>query len=247
MKNMSDLGQIRHSFSTKSQSYAKNCALQNEVAKILLAFCDEFLCDSQKIIDLGAGSGNVAKNLSQFLSRDSRQIAQFVALDFAPQMLSLHPRILPHLGRIECIECDFERFDFSRESFELILSSSALQWAKDLNRFAQIVRESSAKKFAFAIFTSESLGDLHAFLGTDSPLRSANKVRAIFGKYFKVQSFLKRFEVHFPTSEAFLDYLKKSALLGGGNLNFSQKKQLKCDLPLKCANFEVIFLKGSKQ
>lgn len=260
---------IRHSFNKMSHSYAKNCALQNEVAKVLVEFCDDFLCDSHKIIDLGAGSGNIAKNLCD------KQIDFFLAIDNAPNMLTLHPQNLPHIARIKRLCCDFEDYDFSDEC-DLVLSSSALQWAKDLDLlFKRLVdsaqksrescesknlrkspesskshldsrklRESYPKKFAFAIFTSESLRKLHAFLGTASPLKSATEILTIAQKYFCVKSKMQRFILNFSTRDEFLAYLKNGGLLGGGNLSFAQKKRLRFNAPFLSADFEVLFLKG---
>ncbi len=258
---------IRHSFNKMSHSYAKNCALQNEVAKVLVDFCDEFLGDSRKIIDLGAGSGNIAKNLGD------RQVDFFLALDNAPNMIALHPQNLPNVARIKRLCCDFEDYDFSDEC-DLVLSSSALQWAKDLDLLFKRLKDSSesleskksrelcesseshldshdshpkdspTKRFAFAIFTSESLCELHAFLGTTSPLKSAIEILKIAQKYFCVESKIQRFTLKFSTREELLAYLKNGGLLGGGNLSFAQKKRLRFDLPFLSANFEVLFLKG---
>ena len=241
----------KHSFNKMSHSYAKNCALQNEVAKVLVEFCDEFLRDSHKIIDLGAGSGNIANNLCD------KQIDFFLAIDNAPNMIALHPQNLPHIARIKRLCCDFEDYDFSDEC-DLVLSSSALQWAKDLDllfkRLVDSAQKSSEscesskfhkpKRFAFAIFTSKSLRELHAFLGTASPLKSATEILTIAQKYFCVESKAQRFALNFSTRDEFLAYLKNGGLLGGGNLSFAQKKRLRFNAPFLSADFEVLFLKG---
>ena len=276
--------EILHSFNKMSHSYAKNCTLQNEVAKILVAFCDEFLRDSRKIIDLGAGSGNIAKNLC------GKNVDFFLAIDNAPNMIALHPQNLPHIARIKLLCCDFMDYDFSDEC-DLVLSSSALQWAKDLDLLfkkmadsankaqnmgeshnvldsrescesyeSKILRESrksrescesknlreshNSKRFAFAIFTSESLSALHEFLGTKSPLKSAAEILSTAQKYFCVQSKTQRFSIDFSTREAFLTYLKNGGLLGGGSLSFAQKRRLRFGVPYLSADFEVLFLKG---
>lgn len=256
---------IRHSFNKMSRSYAKNCALQNEVAKVLVEFCDEFLRNSRKIIDLGAGSGNIAKNLGD------KQIDFFLAIDNAPNMIALHPQNLPYIARMKLLCRDFEDYDFS-DDYDLVLSSSALQWAKDLDLlFKRLVdsaqksqkssescesknlreskksresSESKPKRFAFAIFTRESLSTLHAFLGTTSPLKSATEILAITQKYFCAESKTQRFSLNFSTHDEFLAYLKNGGLLGGGNLSFAQKKRLRFGAPFVSADFEVLFVKG---
>ena len=278
-----NMGAICHSFNKNSRLYAKNCALQSEVAKNLLSFCE--VEKYRKIIDLGAGSGNVALNLSQILGKSGICVNNFIALDSSPNMLSLHPKKLPHIAQIRLIECDFEKYNFS-DDFDLILSSSALQWAKDLDSFFKKMRvaferESSAdsceskyspalaegargrvdsreskivsqdfcesKKFAFAIFTAESLRELHAFLGTKSPLKSATEILSIAQKYFCVESKIARFTRTFSTRKELLGYLKNSALLGGGNIAFKDKKRLKCAFPHKMLNFEVLFIKNQTE
>lgn len=261
-----------------SRSYVKNCALQNTVARVLVDFCDEFLKDSRKIIDLGAGSGNIAKNLGD------KQIDFFLAIDNAPNMIALHPQNLPHINQIKLLCCNFEDYDFS-DNCDLVLSSSALQWAKDLDLLfkrlvdsAQKTRKSGEslkpkksqnlhescellefkkslessesqkphkpKRFAFAIFTRESLSALHAFLGTTSPLKSAAEILSITQKYFCTKSKIQRFSLNFSTRDEFLAYLKNGGLLGGGNLSFVQKKRLRFGTPFLSADFEVLFVKG---
>ena len=254
-----NMGAIRHSFDKNSRLYAKNCALQSEVAKNLLSFCEAE--KYRKIIDLGAGNGNVALNLSQIFGKNGICANNFIALDSSPNMLALHPRKLPHIAQIRLIECDFEKYNFS-DDFDLILSSSALQWAKDLDLIFKKMRdcfesrrESSgnsqdsrkSKKFAFAIFTAESLRELHAFLGTKSPLKSATEILSIAQKYFCVDFKIKRFTRTFSTREELLGYLKNSALLGGGNIAFKDKKRLKCAFPHKMLNFEVLFIKNQTE
>lgn len=232
---------IRHSFNKMSKSYSQNCALQNEVAQVLLNFCNEFLEDTLKIIDLGAGSGNIAKNLS------NKKLDFLLAIDNAPNMLILHPQNLPNIAQIKLLCCDFEDYDFSDE-YDLVLSSSALQWAKNLDFLFKKIKDtnnlSKSKKFAFAIFTNESLRELHEFLGTKSPLKSSNETIKIAQKYFCVESKIERFSLKFSTREELLAYLKNGGLLGGGNLSFTQKKQLRFNTPFLSANFEVLFLKG---
>lgn len=241
---MATKGAIRHSFDKKSLSYAKNCSLQNEVATILLDFCESW--HYKKIIDLGAGSGNVALNLAQILDKNGICANNFIALDSSPNMLALHPRKLSHIAQIRLIVSDFESYDFS-DDFDLILSSSSLQWAKNLDLLFKRLKdlfESSHKKFAFAIFTSESLCELHAFLGTDSPLKSSSEILAIAQKYFCIESKIQHFKREFSTRDELLAYLKNSALLGGGNLAFRDKKRLKCAFPHTALNFEVLFIKN---
>lgn len=233
---------ICHSFGKKSQSYAQNCSLQNEVAKKLLVFCESQ--KYQKIIDLGAGSGNIARNLMH-------NVDFLISIDNAPNMLALHPRTRPNIAQIKLMECDFECYDFS-DDFDLIISSSALQWAKNLDlifrKISDLVQDSNnlhkSPKFAFAIFTDKSLGELHSFLGTISPLKSSDEILAIAQKYFVIESKIKTFRCDFPTRNDVLAYLKNSALLGGGNLNFSDKKRLKYEFPYRTLNFEVLFIKN---
>lgn len=235
---MSNAGQNCHSFNKASLSYAKNSFLQNEIARILLDFCDDYFANHKSIIDLGAGSGNIAKNIKHYIDT-------FIALDNAPNLLRLHPRKLDKIAHITLLECDFESYDFSHNS-DIVLSSSALQWAKNLDSIMAKMAHSNISAFAFAIFTNVSLAELHSFLGTKSPLKSSDRVLAIMQKYFFVESKTQSFHINFGTREDFLAYLKNSALLGGGTLSFSDKKRLRFETPITSANFEVLFIKGKK-
>lgn len=229
--------QILHSFNKMAESYADSSHLQNQVARILLDFCDEFFSDVKIVLDLGAGSGNVAKNITH-------KIDSFIALDNAPNLLSLHPLKLDNIASIRLVECDFERYDFS-ERYDLIIASSALQWAKDLDTILQKIANTKNARVAFAIFTNASLWELHSFLGTKSPLKSADEVVFLAQKYFDIDFKVESFHLNFSSREAFLSYLKGCALLGGGHLNFSEKKRFRFEIPYFEANFEVLFIKGS--
>lgn len=237
---MSDIGQICHSFNKMAQSYSDSSFLQNKVARILLDFCDDKFIknDIRKVLDLGAGSGNIANNIKYNLD-------VFTALDNALNLLRLHPQSLANITRINLVECDFDSYDFN-ENYDLVISSSALQWAKNLDNLAKKLADSHISHFAFAIFTNASLCELHEFLGTKSPLKSSEEVLNIMQRYFKIDFKAESFCIKFTLREEFLAYLKKCGLLGGGHLSFRDKKRLRFELPMLEANFEVLFIKGSK-
>ncbi|RDU64166.1 methyltransferase domain-containing protein [Helicobacter sp. MIT 14-3879] len=225
---------MRHSFNKRAKEYLKNCDIQNDIARILLLFFD--YKNIRTVLDLGAGSGNIAKNLDFNLD-------YLLAIDNSPTMLALHPTKLSNIKNIELRECNFENFIFNQK-FDLLISSSALHWATNLEVILKNIKDSNNFKYlAFSFFTNKSLNNLHNFLGTKSPLLSSYDLETILSKYFIFQSKIMSFKKVFKNRDEYFLYLRGCGLLGGGNLSFYDKKRLKFEYPFLEADFEVLFVK----
>jgi len=114
-------------FSRYAHEYNRYSVIQKAVAQKLCALLERKSYD--KILDIGAGDGAVYKNLL----RQNINISSFVALDFSQEMLEIHPTD----SNIEKLCLDFNKDDFSfhfkPKEFDLIISSSALQWSSNLS------------------------------------------------------------------------------------------------------------------
>lgn len=226
---------MKHSFNKRASSYVTHCDIQSEVARKLVEFID--FSDIKSILDLGAGSGNIAKNLNS-------PILNFLALDSSQNMLSLHPKKLNNIAKIELLYKSFEEYSFS-EKFDLVISSSALHWARDIEAILKkIVDSRSFKYLAFSFFTSNSLYNIHSFLGSKSPLLSHYELESIFNKYISFSSKILAFKKSFDTPREYLLYLKHSGLLGGGELSYRDKKRLRFEFDRLEAEFEVVLIKS---
>lgn len=226
---------MKHSFDKRASSYVRHCDIQSEVAKELVNFID--FSDIKSVIDLGAGIGNVAKNLNS-------PILNFLALDSSQNMLSLHPKSLSNITKIGFLCKSFEEYSFD-EKFDLVISSSALQWARDIEVIVKkIVDSRNFKYLAFSFFTSNSLCNIHSFLGSKSPLLSHYELESKFSKYMDFSSKRLAFKKSFDTPSEYLLYLKHSGLLGGGELKYHDKKRLRFEFNETEAEFEVVLIKS---
>lgn len=225
-------------FSRYAHEYDTYNVIQAEVATALI----KQLASSHfpTLIDMGCGSGEVYKNLEkQDVSFD-----HFIALDSSKEMLALHPSG----KKIEKICADFnisQAFeDFSLEDDALLLSSSALQWSKDLD-FTLFEISKKVSSAYFAIFTSNTFKTLHQTAQIISPIYNVEELKDTIEKHYDATFELKEYKLHFETVREMFKYIKKSGVSGGEQqLNYKQTKKLMKRYPLDYLEFEVLFVKG---
>ena len=219
-------------FSKFAREYERYNIIQQQVADELINLLPN---RPKRILDLGCGSGALAKRIDW-------PIECFVGVDFAKNMLELHPKS----STIECFLGDFEDpalyEKLHQYHFDSLLSSSALQWARDLD----FVFMQSAKfdiPFYFAIFTSNTFQTLHKQAGIDSPLRSADEVVALASKHLHFSSHIRRYTLSFQNNYEMFRYIKRSGVSGNRQvLSYKQTKSLIESYPLDYLEFEVLFL-----
>jgi malonyl-CoA O-methyltransferase len=198
--------------------------------------------DYSTIVDLGCGSGEVYKNLEKKTITFSR----FIALDSSREMLSLHPSD----NKIEKVHADFNvaqtftdlgKFD----SQALLLSSSAIQWSKDLDFiFGQLSK--MAPKVHLAIFTANTFKTLHQTAKVRSPIYSADILRESIVKYYDARFEEKEYRLSFNSVREMFNYIKKSGVSGGEKqLGYTQIKELMATYPLDYLEFEVLFVEAT--
>ncbi|WP_233711858.1 class I SAM-dependent methyltransferase [Helicobacter salomonis] len=228
------------SFGKMARSYARHAQAQQRIATRLLQECmPQFYA---RVVDLGCGQGSVLSALPRF----NIHADMFIGVDRALEMLQEHPRVVKGVNRVRLICQNFENWDIV--PCTLLISASALQWARDLDALcAKLAR--SCTHIALAIHTRASLQEVHAFLGTPSPLREDTAVleilRARFG-HFAHRLWVERFTQTFESRASFLAQLKYTGLLGGG-LDFKRAKALRFEVPYESLSYEVVFLVGSLQ
>ncbi len=230
----------RYSFGKMAKSYARHAQAQQRIAARLLQECASQ--HYARVLDLGCGQGSVLSALPFF----NICANEFVGVDRALEMLQEHPRACLGVDRVRLICQNFEDWDIL--PCTLLISASALQWAQDLDALcAKLARHCA--HIALAIHTSGSLQEVHAFLGTRSPLRGCQEVLSILKARFadfKTRLWVERFQQSFDARAPFLAQLKYTGLLGGG-LDFKRAKALRFEIPYESLSYEVVFLVGSLQ
>ncbi len=238
-KRREAVSNVIQEFSRFAHEYDTYNVIQAEVAKALV----EQLPPSHytTLIDIGCGSGEVYKNLE----KNNFSFDQLLALDSSPEMLEIHPSS----KKIKKICADFNKLQtFDNLSFtpeNLLLSSSALQWSKNLDFTLSEISKKSSHAY-FAIFTSNTFKTLHETAQITSPIYSEDVLRNTIDKYYRAAFELKKYKLHFKSVREMFNYIKKSGVSGGERqLTYKQTKQLMKRYPLDYLEFEVLFVKAT--
>lgn len=204
------------SFDTQAQSYQSSAIAQKIFIQKLL---DRLPKKHYKLIaELGCGGGEL------FAEIQKRHIGfeRFLGCDSSESMLK---RFAPSNG-VELFCQDFDEFLCSFEGkFDLLLSSSALQWSHSLPQTLSLIAQKSFF-VALSVMSSSSLKSLHSFLGTCSPLPSSEEIKEFLASQFEGEIFISRVELEFAASKEALEHLRKSGVLGGGILDFKRAKKM---------------------
>ena len=224
---------IQHEFSRFASEYEKYNVIQEKVAQKLV---DEVTTRPLNILDLGCGSGAISSKINWDYS-------QITAVDFAANMLDLHPKS----EKIKCIEGNFDDDKLFEElvssSYDRVLSSSSLQWAFDLDKTLYQISQLNAP-ISLAIFTANTFKTLLQTAKIDSPLRGVDEVVYLLGQYFHAEIEVVTYTLSFDKIEDIFTYIKKSGVSGGRNaLSYKQMKKLMREYPSKTLEFEVLFVR----
>lgn len=223
---------ISEQFSKYASYYGTYNIIQEKVASKLLSHVKQ---QPKNILDLGCGSGAIVKKINWAYN-------SFTGVDFAKGMLDLHPKS----HSIECIYGDFNDpviyKKLSAKHFDYIVSSSALQWAKDLDTVMENISHLNTP-VSLAIFTSGTFATLHKTASLEPILRSKDEVYEIQKKYFDAKFEVVNYRLEFENTREMFRYIKKSGVSGSRNtLSYKQTKQLMQDYSLGYLEFEVSFI-----
>lgn len=194
----------------------------------------------KKILDLGCGTGDI--NLKIDWEYD-----KFIGVDSAQGMCERHPKN----DKVIVINENFENLDFQKKMisnapFDLIISSSALQWADDIESLIKFISTLSPN-IAFSIFTCNTFAEIYKMSGLDTFLPNANELVKMVKKYFNIEYEIKKYKLDFEDNLSKFRYIKKSGVSGGRRkLTVAQTKKLINDYPYKYLEFEVLFIYNLK-
>jgi len=224
-------------FSRYAHEYNRYNVIQKAVVKKLCLLLERKRYG--KILDLGAGAGAVYETLL----RENIKVKDFVALDFSKEMLEIHPTN----SSVTKLCMDFNKNNLSTHfkfnEFDLIISSSALQWSANLSL---VLKEISplANEFLFSFFTANTFKTLHSLLGVNSPILQKEDILNSLDKFFVYELEVVEYRMDFKSVHEMLRYIKHSGVSGGGKqLGYKQIKNLISIYPLDYLEFEVMFVK----
>jgi malonyl-CoA O-methyltransferase len=226
---------VAEEFSRFAKSYSKHNLIQAEVAKKLIAMLPESSYGS--ILDLGCGSGELYRHLKK------RRITydHMTAMDISPEMLELHPKEI----NLSLLEGDFSAPDFIHSlplhHYDLLISSSALQWSRDLERTLSVF-SSLSEKIYLSFFTAGTFRALHEYVGIESPIRSEERVKEMIGKHLDLEFEKVSYTLYFDSVYQMLRYIKESGISGGvQRIEYKETKRLLNRYEDRHLEFEVLF------
>jgi malonyl-CoA O-methyltransferase len=154
-----DRARLRAAFERASAGYEAAAALQARVAAELLERLAGFNFQPRVVLDLGAGTGRVTRELKRRYPR-----ALVIALDLAAGMLREARRNQPLWRRFARVCGDALRLPFKDGSVDLVFSSLMLQWCEPLDAaFAEVRRVLKPEGFfAFSTFGPDTLNELRS-------------------------------------------------------------------------------------
>lgn len=224
---------IKNEFSKHANKYNDNNIIQQIIAKSLVR---ELKSKPKKILELGCGSGQVFNHINW-------EIDFYKAIDFSAQMCKLHPK--NSKVEVKCHDFDSDEFlnEIKNDSYDIVLSSSALQWSKDL---AKIIRNLSyvTKEINAVLFTSNTFKTIQNITNSKSPILSEDEIKKAFSQYFNCEFETIMYKLEFDNKKDLFNYIKNSGVSGGSNaLDFKDAKKLYKEYGLNYLEFEVIFIK----
>jgi malonyl-CoA O-methyltransferase len=150
---------VRASFDRASVGYEAAAVLQARVADELLGRLEPFKFAPGVVLDLGAGTGRMTRELKRRYRR-----ALVVALDLAPGMLREARRHQQLFRRFERVCGDAVRLPIADATVDVVVSSLMLQWCDPPDQaFAEIRRVLKPDGFfAFSTFGPDTLRELRS-------------------------------------------------------------------------------------
>ena len=224
---------IKNEFSKHANKYNDNNIIQQIIAKSLVR---ELKNKPKKILELGCGSGQVFNNINW-------EIDFYKAIDFSAQMCKLHPK--NSKVEVKCHDFDTDEFleEIKNDTYDIVLSSSALQWSKDL---ANIIKNLSyiTKEINAVLFTSNTFKTIQNITNSKSPILNEDEIKKAFSQYFDCEFETIMYKLEFDNKKDLFNYIKNSGVSGGSNiLDFKNAKKLYKEYNLNYLEFEVIFIK----
>jgi malonyl-CoA O-methyltransferase len=152
-----DKAAVKKSFNRAAKTYNHAGVLQEEVLSRLLARLQYVRLEPASIIDIGCGTGRGVTGLQKVYSG-----AKVVGLDMAYSMLQETKAQFKFFSKKRMVNADMERLPIASESFDLMFSCLAVQWANDLNTmFREVARIGNpGGLFMFATFGPSTLVEL---------------------------------------------------------------------------------------
>lgn len=223
---------VKNQFSKYANEYKNHNIIQQIVAKSLVR---ELKFQPKRILELGCGSGQVFNHISW-------EVEFYKAIDASSSMCELHPKA--DNIEVKCLNFDTDEFinEIKNDSYDIVLSSSALQWSNNLSKIVEQL-SSITKEINAVLFTSNTFKTIQKITNTKSPILDEDSIKNAFSKFFNCEFETILYKLEFDNKKGLFDYIKKSGVSGEKSLSYSDSKKLYKEYPYNYLEFEVIFVK----
>ena len=223
---------VKNQFSKYANEYKNHNIIQQIVAKSLVR---ELKFQPKRILELGCGSGQVFNHISW-------EVEFYKAIDASASMCELHPKSVNI--EVKCLNFDTQDFinEIRNDSYDIVLSSSALQWSNDLSKIVQHLSYIT-KEINAVLFTSNTFKTIQEITKTKSPILDEDSIKEAFLKFFNCEFETILYKLEFDNKKDLFDYIKKSGVSGEKSLSYSDSKKHYKEYPYNYLEFEVIFVK----
>ena len=228
---------IKNQFSKFATKYNNHNIIQQIVSKALVR---DIKNNPKRILELGCGSGQVFRNIDF-------DFDYYKAIDFSQEMCDMHPKN----DKLDIVCLNFDSDDFYEnikdEKYDLILSSSSLQWSEDLSKILKALTLVS-NTINMVLFTSNTFKTIFELTKTKSPILELDVIKNIFLDYYECTFEVLDYKLEFDRKKDLFSYIKNSGVSGEtNNLSFKQAKNLYKNYDKNYLEFEVVFIKGLKK
>ncbi|MDC0933129.1 methyltransferase [Arcobacteraceae bacterium] len=226
---------VQEQFSKHAKEYNSHNIIQQIVSKALVR---DLNFEPKRILELGCGSGQIFKNINF-------DFDYYKAIDFSSEMCDIHPKN-KNLDVI-CLDFDSQQFydELENEKYDLILSSSALQWSKDLSKIIKSLSNISSN-INMVLFTSNTFKTIFDLTDTISPILDLKEIKKSFDNFYRCEYEVLNYKIEFDNKKDLFNYIKNSGVSGDKKtLSFDQAKHLYKNYNLGYLEFEVVFIKGT--
>ncbi len=157
-----DRERMRRGFERAADTYDDAALLQREVAERLLSRLDLIRLAPRRIADAGCGTGQCARALTSRY-RDASVTGFDLAHAMARRAARRRGVLARFTGRDNYLCADVEALPFAAASFDLVLSSLALQWCNLDRAFTEIARVLAPQGLLlFSSFGPDTLAELRS-------------------------------------------------------------------------------------
>ncbi len=220
---------VTSAFNKAAYSYDAQAVAQHSIAKRLMAMIAECnIASDAKVLEIGCGTGLLTKEIVHEMSPSHITIN-----DISPQMGEIAKRYIDDKNiDAEFICADAEEYAFEGDEYDLIASSSAMQWFVAPDRFVDQMASKMKRGGVMAIstFRADNLIEITSLSGKGLEYPSVERLREIFeGASLHIEALIEeRITLTFATTRDVLAHLRQTGVnnTSATKLSFRQTKQM---------------------